>query len=59
MNFCSISKNYYKCEKCKPDYYLTTFGNSCMNTPHCYVGNKEIGICTNCEEGYSIDYKDG
>ena len=30
-----------------------------MNTPHCYEGNKEIGICTNCKEGYYIDYKDG
>ena len=30
-----------------------------MNTPHCYEGNKEIGICTNFKECYSIDYKDG
>ena len=58
-NFCSKSINYYSCEKCIDGYYLTTFRTSCMSTPNCYEGNKDIGICTNCEEKYYIDFKDG
>ena len=57
-NFCSQGTSD-KCNKCKDGYYLTSYGNICTTEENCFSGRKDIGICTQCNENYCIDFKDG
>ena len=59
VNFCSESRNEYQCEKCAEGYFPSFYGTSCVTTKHCYYGEPNIGICTSCDKGYYIDFKDG
>ena len=54
--FCSESF-YFKCTKCIPGYYLSTF-KMCTNTDNCYEVDKESSICTYCQKQYYLDKKD-
>lgn len=57
-NFCSQGDSF-KCNKCKEGYYLTSYGSICTTEKDCFSGRKDIGVCTQCEENYCIDFKDG
>ena len=59
VNYCAKTINNYRCEKCISGYYLTAFGTECTPEENCYRGNKDLGICTDCKDGYYLDYKDG
>ena len=61
VNYCSEGKNGFICEKCLPDFYLSNYQNFyfCTKTDNCYYGDKDLGICNICLDGYYIDYKDG
>ena len=59
INYCSKEGPYVKCEKCIEGYYPTVYGDSCTKEKNCYLGNKDIGICYQCESEYYIDFKDG
>ena len=59
INFCEKRKNFEKCEKCIEGFFLSKEENSCTNTENCKNGDKEIGICTECNDNYYHDYKDG
>ena len=57
-NFCE--KGYYfRCEKCISGYYLSEDKYSCTKDENCFSGDKDLGICTKCKNGYYIDLKDG
>jgi len=47
------------CSKCADGYILTQKRDSCVKTENCVLGNKAIGICTQCKSGYYLDYRDG
>ena len=57
-NYCSKGDNY-RCEKCVDGYYLATNGGVCTTEKYCSSGRRDIGICSQCETNYCIDYKDG
>ena len=61
VNYCSKGQNGFICEKCLPGYFLSNYQNYylCSNTENCYMGDKDLGICNLCINGYYIDYKDG
>ena len=56
--FCASGQTY-QCDKCIDNYYLTTFGGVCTPEKDCYSGRRDLGICTQCNENYCIDFKDG
>jgi hypothetical protein len=56
-NFCSKSSEG-KCIKCIEDYYLSSSNGYCTNTKNCYTGNKDIGLCLDCNMKYYLNYKD-
>ena len=56
-NFCSKSSNG-KCDKCKDGYYLSYNNGVCINTDKCYIGDKDTGLCLECNLYYYIDFKD-
>lgn len=47
-----------KCEKCNSGYYLSANNNFCVNTQNCYYGDKDIGICLDCNMYNYLDTKD-
>ena len=57
-NFCSKTGSF-GCNSCITGYYLTEEGNVCTNDENCKKGKKDIGVCTECKDGYTIDFKDG
>ena len=57
-NYCAEGETY-KCDKCIDNYYLTSYGGICTTEENCYSGRKDIGICTQCNDNYCIDFKDG
>ena len=59
VNYCSKGAQFSKCELCKEGYYLAKYGNCCSKEPNCNYGDKDIGICTLCNDFYYIDFKDG
>ena len=58
-NYCEEKGEYSKCKKCINGYYLSSYGDCCTQDKNCYYGNKDLGICTECNEHYCIVYKDG
>ena len=56
-NFCSKSSGG-KCIKCIEGYYLSSSNGYCTNTKNCYSGNKDIGLCLDCNMNYYLNYKD-
>ena len=54
--FCSESF-YFKCTKCKPGYFLSTF-NICTTTNNCYEVDKITFLCTSCQTNYYLNTKD-
>ena len=58
FNYCLKLKNMFKCDKCEKNYYLTKTENSCVSTENFYKGDKDIGICSTCNDGYYLDFKD-
>ena len=59
INYCSKSSDNIKCEKCNSGYYLSEYKNSCTKEKDCYIGNRHLGICTQCKTGFYIDFNDG
>ena len=59
VNYCSKGAQFAKCEKCKSNYYLSKYGNCCSKEPNCYSGDKDLGICTQCDNFFYIDFNDG
>ena len=59
VKYCSKEDSFNKCEKCNDGYYLAKYGNCCSKEPNCYFGDKDLGICTQCNDFYYIDFKDG
>ena len=59
INYCLKEAPYVKCEKCISGYYRTVYGDSCTKEKNCYLGNKDLGLCYQCESEYYIDFKDG
>ena len=57
-NYC-LKENNLKCEKCVPGYYLNKYSTSCVNTKNCHFGDKDIGICSLCQDDYYLDLNDG
>ena len=47
-----------KCEECNSGYYLSANNNFCVNTQNCYYGDKDIGICLDCNMYNYLDTKD-
>lgn len=54
--FCSESF-YFKCIKCLPGYYLSTF-NICTTTENCYSVDKTSFLCISCQKNYYLNKKD-
>ena len=59
VKYCSKGAPFVKCKKCQEGYYLSDYGNCCSKEPNCYYGDKDLGICTQCNNFYYIDFKDG
>lgn len=57
INYCH--KGGSRCTKCFDGYYPTINKDACVITENCYVGDKVVGVCTQCDIGYYLDYKDG
>ena len=57
-NFCSKGLSY-KCKKCKDEYFLTQYEGFCTTEENCYSGRNDIGVCTDCIDGFCIDFNDG
>ena len=55
--FCAKSTDG-KCEECNSEYYFSANNNVCVNTKNCYWGDKDIGICLNCNMYYYLDNND-
>ena len=58
INYC-LKGSGGRCIKCFDNYILTGSKDSCTKTENCYVGDKNIGVCLDCDLGYYLDYKDG
>lgn len=56
-NFCSKSKNG-RCEECIEGYYLSSNNNNCVNSNNCYIGDKDTGLCIECNMFNYINLKD-
>ena len=56
-NYCSKSNNG-KCEKCLKDFYLSSNNNYCVNTDNCYIGDKDTGLCLECNMYNYINLKE-
>ena len=59
IKFCAKAGNNSDCEECLDGYYLSENKKSCTTEQNCYSGDKELGVCTLCKDGYYIDFKDG
>ena len=59
VNHCLQANENFRCIKCAPGYFPNKYNSSCVTTKNCVQGDKDIGICILCEEGFYIDYKDG
>ena len=57
-NYCSVS-GAFGCEECVEGFYLSEEGWACTNEENCKNGKRDIGICLECKDGYTIDFKDG
>lgn len=57
VKFCAESLNT-KCQKCIPNYYLTSNNKSCSIEANCYYADVETGICTQCNSEYYLDLLD-
>lgn len=57
INYCH--KGGSRCTKCFEGYYPTENKDACVTTDNCYIGDKIIGVCTECSIGYYLDFKDG
>ena len=57
-NYCAKGKQN-RCEKCIDNYYLSSYGAVCTTEEQCYMGRSDIGICTQCNDDYCLDLKDG
>ena len=57
-NFC-IKGDYNKCEKCLDGYYISEGDKICTSEEKCVNGRRDIGICTECQPNYYIDFQDG
>ena len=58
INFCLKKGLYEKCEKCMEGYFPSKLGE-CTKEKNCYEGNKNLGICIQCESEFYIDFQDG
>ena len=60
VNFCLKGMNGFICIECLPGYYLNNYINNyfCTKTDNCFYGDKDIGICTECSDGFYLDYTD-
>jgi len=47
-----------KCKECNSGYYLSANNNFCVNTENCYYGDKDFGICLDCNMYNYLDTKD-
>ena len=59
INYCAKEEGTLKCEKCISGYYLTELRNSCTKEKNCHYGNKDLGICIECNPDFYLDYRDG
>ena len=57
-NYCALGQTE-KCDKCIDGYYLTSYASVCTSEENCYRGKKDIGVCTECNNNYCIDFHDG
>ena len=57
-NYCSKGQTL-QCDKCIDGYYLTSLGGVCTTEQNCYSGDKDFGVCTQCNDNYCIDFHDG
>jgi hypothetical protein len=55
--FCEKSTDG-KCEECYHGYHLSANNNCCVSTENCYYGDKDIGICLDCNMYNYLDAKD-
>ena len=58
-NYCEERGEYNRCKKCINGYYLSSYGDCCTREKECYYGNKDLGVCMQCNDDYCLDYKDG
>ena len=58
VKYCEKVNSNYKCLYCTEGYYLLDYENVCTPEINCKNGNRDFGICTECIDGYYIDYKD-
>ena len=59
LHFCAIRGDNLKCKQCINGYYLSSSGDCCTPEKNCYNGNKDLGICTECQDNYCLDFEDG
>ena len=59
IKYCSKEDQFSRCKECEEGYFLANYGNCCSKEPNCYYGDKDLGICTQCNDFYFIDFKDG
>ena len=63
-NICVETKLCYdlgdnlKCANCINGYYLTEKNAACVKDKNCIDGNKDLAICTSCDENYYLDTND-
>ena len=55
--YCSISINF-KCIECIKGYFLTLENNVCTHTENCRIGDKDLGMCTECNDTFYLDGND-
>ena len=58
FNYCEEVGENNECKKCINGYYPAIYGG-CTTEKNCYHGDKDLGICLQCNEHYCIDFKDG
>ena len=59
IKYCQEKGDYYQCLKCIKGYFLSKNEDSCTREENCLYGDKDLGLCTMCENNYYIDFKDG
>ena len=49
QNCLKSKKRFSSCEECEENFFLSKNGLFCSTSPNCVYGDRETGVCTECE----------